>query len=36
LGLTGSLRTIEGGADNDDVYTFAWIQFVQIGLAAEF
>lgn len=34
--LVGSLRTIEGGADNDDVYTFAWIQFAQLGLAATF
>lgn len=34
--LIGSLRTIEGGADNDDVYTFAWIQFIHLGVAATF
>jgi hypothetical protein len=34
--VIGSLRTIEGGADNDDVYTFAWIRFAQLGVAATF
>lgn len=34
--LSGSLRTIEGGADNDEVYTFAWIQFVHLGVIARF
>jgi len=34
--LTGSLRTIEGGADNDNVYTFAWVNFVHLGIAATF
>lgn len=25
------LRTLEGGADNDDVYTFAWVHFLTLG-----
>jgi hypothetical protein len=30
------LRTLEGGADNSDVYTFAWINFATIGLGYRF
>lgn len=29
-------RTLEGGADNDDVYTFAWMHFATLGLALTF
>ncbi|MGY6553409.1 MAG: hypothetical protein ACXIUM_02690 [Wenzhouxiangella sp.] len=30
------LRTLEGGADNDDVYAFAWIHFATLGLGYRF
>ncbi len=30
------LRTLEGGADNDDVYTFAWVHFATLGLGYRF
>ncbi|HEY5653438.1 MAG TPA: hypothetical protein VIR63_03605 [Pontiella sp.] len=29
-------RTLEGGADNDDTYTFAWIHFAQIAVGCRF
>jgi len=34
LGL--GYRTIEGGADNDEVYTFAWIHQAVVGLSYDF
>lgn len=30
------LRTLEGGADNDDVYTFAWVHFATLGFGYRF
>lgn len=30
------LRTLEGGADNDDVYTFAWVHFATAGFGYRF
>lgn len=30
------LRTLEGGADNSDVYTFAWVHFATMGLGYRF
>lgn len=30
------VRTLEGGADNNDVYTFAWVHFAPIGLGYRF
>ena len=29
-------RTLEGGADNNDVFTFAWMHFATVGLAVSF
>ncbi len=29
-------RTLEGGADNDEVYTFAWLHYAQIDLGYRF
>jgi len=29
-------RTVEGGADNDEVYSFAWLHYVVAGLALTF
>lgn len=29
-------RTLEGGADNDDVYTFAWLHFAQVSVGFRF
>lgn len=34
--VLGGYRTIEGGADNDDVYTFAWIHFASLAVEAQF
>lgn len=34
--LFGGYRTIEGGADNDQVYNFAWIHTAVLGLRGEF
>lgn len=36
LSLFGGYRTIEGGADNDEVYNFAWIHKAVLGLRGEF
>lgn len=41
LGWLGSrgffgYRTVEGGADNDEVYNFAWIHYATLGLRSEF
>ena len=30
------LRTLEGGADNDNVYTFAWVHFATAGVGYRF
>jgi hypothetical protein len=32
----GGYRTLEGGADNDSVYTFAWLHFATIGAGYRF
>lgn len=32
----GGYRTVEGGADNDEVYNFAWFHFLTIGVRGEF
>jgi hypothetical protein len=31
----GGYRTIEGGADNSEVYNFAWFHFLSLGLTLE-
>ncbi|WP_111655752.1 hypothetical protein [Isoalcanivorax indicus] len=36
LWLHAGYRTLEGGADNDDVYTFAWFNFASAGLHLAF
>ena len=32
----GGYRTLEGGADNDSVYTFAWLHFATVGVGLRF
>jgi hypothetical protein len=32
----GGYRTLEGGADNDSVYTFVWLHFATIGAGLRF
>jgi len=32
----GGYRTLEGGADNDSVYTFAWLHFATLGAGYRF
>lgn len=32
----GGYRTLEGGADNDSLYTFAWLHFATIGVGRRF
>lgn len=32
----GGYRTVEGGADNDEVYNFAWIHYATLGLRGSF
>lgn len=34
--LFGGYRTLEGGADNDSLYTFAWLHFATIGAGFRF
>lgn len=34
--LAAGYRTLEGGADNDDVYTFAWLHHVLLSLGYDF
>ncbi len=29
-------RTLEGGADNDDVYAFAWLHYAQVSVGRRF
>jgi hypothetical protein len=36
LSIFGGYRTIEGGADNGEVYNFAWIHKAVLGLRGEF
>lgn len=36
LSLFTGYRTVEGGADNDEVYNFAWLHKAVLGLRAEF
>ena len=35
LELRVGYRTVEGGADNDEVYSFAWFHYIVIGLALQ-
>ncbi len=32
----GGYRTVEGGADNDEVYNFAWLHFLSLGIRGDF
>ncbi len=34
--IYGGYRTLEGGADNDRVYTFAWIHYAVLGIESDF
>lgn len=34
--LTLGYRMLEGGADNDDVYTFSWIHYAVLGVGVQF
>lgn len=34
--VAGGYRTLEGGADNNDVYTFAWLHYVQAVVGYRF
>jgi hypothetical protein len=34
--LRAGYRTVEGGADNDEVYTFAWFHYVVAGMSVVF
>jgi len=34
--LAGGYRMVEGGADNDEVYTFAWLNYAVVSLAYKF
>lgn len=34
--LTGGYRFVEGGADNDEVYSFAWIHYASLALGVSF
>jgi hypothetical protein len=34
--LAGGYRTLEGGADNDDVYTFAWFNYAVLSAGYRF
>ncbi len=34
--MTAGYRTLEGGADNDEVYTFAWLHYVQAAVGCRF
>lgn len=36
LSAFGGYRTVEGGADNDEVYNFAWLHYATIGLTGNF
>ena len=34
--LAAGYRTLEGGADNDDVYTFAWLHYAVAAVGYRF
>jgi hypothetical protein len=34
--LRAGYRMVEGGADNDEVYTFAWFHYAVVGLGLAF
>jgi hypothetical protein len=34
--VAAGYRTLEGGADNDDVYTFAWLHYAQATVGYRF
>lgn len=36
LSAFGGYRTVEGGADNDEVFNFAWIHYATVGLKGSF
>ena len=36
LELRAGYRMVEGGADNDEVYSFAWLHYIVVGLAMSF
>lgn len=36
ISMFGGYRTVEGGADNDEVYNFAWLHTATLGLRAGF
>lgn len=36
LELRAGYRLVEGGADNDEVYTFAWFHYLLVGLGTRF
>jgi hypothetical protein len=36
VGLRLGYRTLEGGADNDEVYTFAWLHYAVAGVDLKF
>jgi hypothetical protein len=35
ISLYAGYRTVEGGADNDEVFSFAWFHYGAIGLRLE-
>ncbi len=36
VALKGGYRVVEGGADNDKIYNFTWINYAAVGLAVAF
>jgi hypothetical protein len=36
VSLRGGYRVVEGGADNDKIYNFTWINYAAVGLAVAF
>lgn len=36
LQVFAGYRTLEGGADNDSLYTFAWLHYAVVGLGYRF
>ncbi|MBU1692397.1 MAG: hypothetical protein KKC51_00370 [Verrucomicrobia bacterium] len=34
--VAAGYRTLEGGADNDDVYTFAWLHYALVAAGRRF
>jgi hypothetical protein len=35
LAVRAGYRFVEGGADNDEVYTFAWIHYATVGVTVK-